>query len=698
MKRNGLLILNLLLSFTLCIAQANLLQNGGFENGTGSNPDNWSTSHFWATTPQFDWENNTGRNGSQCVKITIDPSNPGDARWVQDVNGLTPGKWYNLKGWVKGSRIDSVNGKGANICLMDGFQSSEFLDGSFDWRELIISIPVETSSVQVGARLGFYAGDSYGTVWFDDLRLDDDYVRLDGNDVYLMLEKTDTARLSAAGMNLWIARLDSVFGAYLALTGNYPYAGNKQGIASVRQYPGGLAVAGNPIRWQQQYIGDALQLVADSGDWSFAILHELGHVFDDDGWNFLAEFWANFKMYFVLDSLQAKVVTNYPAPNSVYVGDEMASAYQARYAEEKLNYQHTGILGNYNGVFVHRFIEIQKIIGWGPFKQSFRALYQVASPPTTQIGRFYLFMDTLSHFAGQDIYQLIPQTDLNEFISYLNGEPVNQIPQAIAGAAASVPLGDTLWLNGQATDDGLPANGILSFQWSLINGPAGITIDDEFGDSTYAIFSQTGTYRLAFFVTDGRSYDRDTLEVNVTAPLNLPWKDVKIEVDPEQCKAHLSWEIPQAEDVAYFKILESLNGQDFFAIGELIWKPEQERYHFYRLLPALTSYYQIQAWSQNNLLSTSPMLAAFCSPANPLVQIYPNPITDGELHIRVFESKGSVLQWDLINLQGKRLQSWSESVSAGENFITKEISELPGGLYLLRLYGESTRVWRVMVK
>jgi hypothetical protein len=307
-------------------------------------------------------------------------------------------------------------------------------------------------------------------------------------------------------------------------------------------------------------------------------------------------------------------------------------------------------------------------------------------------------MDTLSHFAGQDIFKLMPQTDVNEFISFLNGEPVNQIPTVLAGTPTSLALGDTLWLNGQVSDDGLPSNGSLNIQWTAISGPAGVILGDSQAASTFALFSQTGSYQLELFASDGRSYDRDTTMITVTSPLNIPWKDVRVEVDHNQCRAHLCWENPEAEEVAYFEILESIDGQEFTSIGQVDWKSNQERIHFYALLPALTTYFQIKAWNASDLLSTSSVLTARCRPDDTQIQVYPNPIREGILQIRVFEPHNSLLHWNLLDLQGKRMMKWTSTVKTGENILTEPVNGLAPGLYILRLEGESIRTWKVLIK
>lgn len=71
---------------------------------------------------------------------------------------------------------------------------------------------------------------------------------------------------------MWAATYES----YLDLVGSAPYAGEKIKVLSTRNYPGGWAVAGNPILWCQPYVRGELERVNANDDWSFGILNEIG--------------------------------------------------------------------------------------------------------------------------------------------------------------------------------------------------------------------------------------------------------------------------------------------------------------------------------------------------------------------------------------------------------------------------------------
>lgn len=88
--------------------------------------DAWKKQAFEAA-----WEQGTGRNGSNCVSITISADTQNDVRWMQTVT-LLPDTCYNLHGWIKGKNIvkrDSGD-TGANLSLLGTWDHSAN-EGSF---------------------------------------------------------------------------------------------------------------------------------------------------------------------------------------------------------------------------------------------------------------------------------------------------------------------------------------------------------------------------------------------------------------------------------------------------------------------------------------------------------------------------------------------------------------------------------------
>jgi hypothetical protein len=108
--------------------------------------------------------------------VSIEATTSGvDADWSQLVSGLTVGKSYELRGWIKGQNIraQGVGGTvGANLSLADSWAVSAANGlGSFDWKEFAIGFTAESTSVRFTCRLGFWGNLVLGKAWFDDVRL-----------------------------------------------------------------------------------------------------------------------------------------------------------------------------------------------------------------------------------------------------------------------------------------------------------------------------------------------------------------------------------------------------------------------------------------------------------------------------------------------------------------------------------------------
>jgi hypothetical protein len=159
---------------TVCTRPPNLVANGGFERGPwlpGSLPDRWSFDSYADTAVPL-WDYTTAHSGRRSVKISS--TTPDDAFWTQNVP-VEPATPYFLSAWIKTQDVahtDQVVDLGANVSLFGGFTSSPGALGTRDWARSSLSFRtgLETQ-VTVAARLGFFAGTTTGTAWFDDVEL-----------------------------------------------------------------------------------------------------------------------------------------------------------------------------------------------------------------------------------------------------------------------------------------------------------------------------------------------------------------------------------------------------------------------------------------------------------------------------------------------------------------------------------------------
>ncbi len=379
-----------------------LLSNGDFETGGLNGPADWSTGGFQPSLATFSWAEGLGRDGSRGVGLAHPEGVPNDTWWLQSTP-LIAGGHYNLFGWARGEGIQGA-AVGANLAVFGGFTHSSDAGstGTFDWTRMAVTFPADPSgTTPLQARLGFFAGTVTGQAFFDDLVVPaDDFASPPlSRHLDLVLERTDRTLIDEGSLQCWAAHLDDAYDGYRDLVGATPLGDPPQQVLSVRQFPGGLAVAGNPIRWFHPFVAPELERIVANDDWSFAILHELSHQFDRGGrWVFQGELSANFKMVYVLDRVGGRV----RARGVYYEGSAIRDFFALRYDEAIA-------AGTFHwDAITYRLIRVVDAIGWLPFRRTYRdfAALPEEEVPATALATFELFLDRLSVHADVDVRTL----------------------------------------------------------------------------------------------------------------------------------------------------------------------------------------------------------------------------------------------------------------------------------------------------
>ena len=97
----------------------------------------------------------------------------------------------------------------------------------------------------------------------------------------------------------------------------------------------------------------------------------------------------------------------------------------------------------------------------------------------------------------------------------------NTAPVVSAGADKSAFLGGStvqVSFTGTVTDDGLPAGLALTRNWSVVSGPAPVSLSNANTSTTTATFSTTGSYVLRFSASDTELSSSDDVTVLIQAP------------------------------------------------------------------------------------------------------------------------------------------------------------------------------------
>ena len=176
-----------------------LVQNGSFEMAFENTwPLNWGAKfHSAVEVSRYDHNAHSGTSSGR-----ISSSSATDAYFYQHVN-VEPETQYLLSGWIKTENV--VSGTGANLSLIDTWFHSEGRFGTTDWTRVVLWFNSGPStSVTIGARLGYSSNPSAGTAWFDDVRLTP--IRPDGSHpswkiLVLIYGKTDAVVKGADGVS-----------------------------------------------------------------------------------------------------------------------------------------------------------------------------------------------------------------------------------------------------------------------------------------------------------------------------------------------------------------------------------------------------------------------------------------------------------------------------------------------------------------
>jgi len=106
-------------------------------------------------------------------------------------------------------------------------------------------------------------------------------------------------------------------------------------------------------------------------------------------------------------------------------------------------------------------------------------------------------------------------------VELLSAGPIdNAAPQVDAGPAQKASLRETLNLEGEVTDDGLPGlPAQMTISWTKLSGPGSVTFGDAHAAQTTATFSEVGTYVLRLTASDGQVTICDDVTI-----MDSPWE------------------------------------------------------------------------------------------------------------------------------------------------------------------------------
>ena len=174
LRRSVFLLAAFFVLLTGAARAENLLENGSFEQLTGEGlPSSWRTDSYVqdAGYTVFSVSGEDAVDGEKAAAIRNIGAN--DARFAQTVR-VKPESLYRFSGYIRTDGVE--DGRGANLSIEGLYVFSRAVTGTSDgWQyiEWYGETGEDTQEVTLFARLGGYGGESRGSAWFDDLRLEE---------------------------------------------------------------------------------------------------------------------------------------------------------------------------------------------------------------------------------------------------------------------------------------------------------------------------------------------------------------------------------------------------------------------------------------------------------------------------------------------------------------------------------------------
>lgn len=297
-------------------------------------------------------------------------------------------------------------------------------------------------------------------------------------------------------------------------------------------------------------------------------------------------------------------------------------------------------------------------------------------------------------FAGNGTRDIVPvNTDATDLPDYRDTDSDNDTdPDLIEGNDLNNnKKADDIVLPIAATDS--DGDGLLDF-FDLLAGPR-VTIA--------GFLSGTGS-RSPAQQTLPANANRDWRDqlFNFTYFTLLPVQFVAVQLEVAGKGTRLSWLVTNEADVAYYQVERSTNGQQFDAIGRVLFQPagvgSQNSYTWLDpAAPSGTLYYRIRQVDTDGDVQYSTVVSRYNSIGTPVVQVFPNPLSSAsKVQVVVQANQRGVFR--LFAADGRLARQLEVQLVKGSNTIQLfSYGLLARGTYLLQVkleegYTEMIRV------
>jgi hypothetical protein len=163
----------------------------------------------------------------------------------------------------------------------------------------------------------------------------------------------------------------------------------------------------------------------------------------------------------------------------------------------------------------------------------------------------------------------------------------------------------------------------------------------------------------------------------------------------------ISWNTQTETNNDYFTIERSIDGIDFHELGNVkgAGNSSTPRYYSYTDEQPLKvkSYYHLKQTDFDGSTVTFYLRSANCNYDDPEISIYPNPVIENTLRLKMYSNSEENIEVEIFNTLGQKVYSNIFYVSEGRSEFLITVP-FPKGIYLLKLMGNQCLVQRAFVK
>ena len=206
--------------------------------------------------------------------------------------------------------------------------------------------------------------------------------------------------------------------------------------------------------------------------------------------------------------------------------------------------------------------------------------------------------------------------------------------------------------------------------------------------------AQMGKYQLVnltklqYLVTRRGITDFSPFIVNTVPAKALPVTLVAFTATRQGSAVVCNWETATELHNDHFTVERSLDGQTFSALAAVAGAGNSSARHDYRWVDAQpagkVAYYRLSQADTDGTTTYSPVVAVPGGATSVALTASPNPST-GPLVLTLNAAEPTTISGTMVNAVGAQVLRFEQSVSAGYQAITLDLSAQPAGVYLLRV-------------